>query len=83
MVFYFHNSKFNVKNHHRKDYAKRSIWICVFLKLFLKSNIVITNDESDEQFFLVYLFLSICIFNFFQFEFHSMHLNPISNFEFS
>ncbi len=69
MVFYFDNSKWNVKNHHRKDYAKRSIWICVFLKLFLKSNIIITNDESDEQFFLV--------------EFHSMHLNPISNFEFS
>jgi hypothetical protein len=69
VVFYFDNSKWNVKNHHRKDYAKRSIWICVFLKLFLKSNIIITNDESDEQFFLV--------------EFHSMHLNPISNFEFS
>ncbi len=75
MVFYFDNSRWNVKNHHIKDYAKRSIWICVFLKLFLKSNIIVTNDENGEQNFLVYFF--------YQFEFHSMHLNPISNFEFS
>ncbi len=83
MVFYFDNSRWNVKNHRIKDYAKRSIWICVFSKLFLKSNMVVTNDESDEQLFLVYFFHQFVSLIFFKFEFHSMHLNPISNFEFS
>jgi len=51
VVFYFDNSRWNVKNHHIKDYAKRSIWICVFSKLFFKNNIIVTNDESNEQIF--------------------------------
>jgi hypothetical protein len=66
VIFYFYNSRWNVENHRKEYYAKRSNWICVFSKLFLKSNIVITNDESDEQFFLVYFFnqfVSLIFFN--------------------